>query len=490
MNICDVLYLNEYQSESDVEKLNFKTVTTNPNSIDENALFILIKSINFDVNKILSYIVTKKPRAIVCEPDIAFPTTDIPILRVKSTRSMLPFIYSRFHKIDYGKLKFIGVTGTNGKTTTATILAHILNNAGHKIGFIGTGKISLNGKSLSDTSYSMTTPDPEILYRSIKEMEEENCDYIIMEVSSHALYFDKVLPIAFELGIFTNFSSEHLDFHKTLDEYWSSKTKLFKQTKKAILNIDDDRILSFTDEIRCDFKTVGIKRRAFATAKNPQSISLKNSKFTYSENGIELDVNLNMGGDYNIYNALLATAAAIDIGINANIIIKAFESFGGVSGRLDVIESDITVIIDYAHSAQAFKTLLKTVNMYKKEGQKLITVFGCGGNRDKIKRPVMAKYAEELSSFSIVTTDNSRNESEKKIIEEIIAGFESANSFKVVSSRKKAIYEAIKIAQKNDIVLLVGKGAEAYNIDKNGYHSFDEKAIIYEALKTRTESYK
>lgn len=490
MNICDVLYLNEYQSESDVEKLNFKTVTTNPNSIDENALFILIKSINFDVNKILSYIVTKKPRAIVCEPDIAFPTTDIPILRVKSTRSILPFIYSRFHKIDYGKLKFIGVTGTNGKTTTATILAHILNNAGHNIGFIGTGKISLNEKSLSDTSYSMTTPDPEILYRSIKEMEEENCDYIIMEVSSHALYFDKVLPIAFDLGIFTNFSSEHLDFHKTLDEYWSSKTKLFKQAKKAILNIDDDRILSFTDEIRCDFKTVGIKRRAFATAKNPQSISLKNSKFTYSENGIELDVNLNMGGDYNIYNALLATAAAIDIGINANVIIKAFESFGGVSGRLDVIESDITVIIDYAHSAQAFKTLLKTVNMHKKEGQKLITVFGCGGNRDKIKRPIMAKYAEELSNFSIVTTDNSRNESEKKIIEEIISGFESANSFKVVSSRKKAIYEAIKIAQKNDIVLLVGKGAEAYNIDKNGYHSFDEKAIIYEALKTRTESYK
>ena len=490
MRLNEILYENEYTCNRDVKDLELKSITTNPNNINSNTLFILLKSINFDVNKILNYIIIKKPKIIVCEPDITFQNTDIPILNVKNSRAILPFIYSRFYQINFEKIKFIGITGTNGKTTTATILSHILKSSGRKTGFIGTGKISINGITITNEKYSMTTPDPEILYESIKKMENDGCEYVVMEVSSHALYFDKILPIKFKIAIFTNFSSEHLDFHKTIEEYWNSKAKLFSQSEKAILNVDDDRIFAFTEGIKCEYKTVGIQRKAHVTAKKIISVSLEKSEFIYKENDTELKIKLNIGGDYNIYNALLATSAAIELGIKEKDIESAYKSFSGVRGRLEIINSEITVIIDYAHSAEAFKTLLKTVNKHKKDGQNLITVFGCGGNRDKTKRPLMAKYAEEFSSFSIVTSDNPRCESEKNIIKEIIGGFKNSASFRVISSRKKAIYEAINIAKKNDIVLLIGKGAEPYNIDKTGYHSFDEKSIIKEALKKRLEKFK
>lgn len=485
MKLNKVLYNNEYNCSAYVGDIEFTSISTSVNDIDSSTLFIVLKSINFDVSKIISYIIAKSPKAIVTDYESSLFKTDIPILTVDNARKILPFIYSRFYNIDFSKMKFIGITGTNGKTTTATMLMHILKESGKKVGFIGTGKILSNGRLLTDASYSMTTPDPDVLYSAIKTMETERCEYVVMEVSSHSLYFDKVLPITFFISIFTNFSPEHMDFHKTIEEYMRCKRKLFEQSEYAILNIDDESINKIKEKIKCNVKTVSINEKSDITAKNIELTNYKASKYTFESQNECFDIKLNFGGVYNIYNSLLAIAAAIELGINPYIIKAAFASLLKIDGRLEVIEDDITVIIDYAHTSKAFMEVAKNVYSAKNNGQKLFIVFGCGGNRDSEKRPLMAKYAEAFSDFVIITSDNSRNESEKNIIRDILSGFKIPKKHRVISSREKAITEAITGANDGDIVLIIGKGHERYNIDKRGYHEFDEKEIIKKALLKR-----
>ena len=487
MNLFKIIYGNEYISDKAVKNIEISSISTLPDKIDSKTLFVVIKSINFDVNKIINYVISKKPAAIICDKDVKIYSENIPVLKSDNTRKLLPFLYSRFHMIDYSKMLFTAVTGTNGKTSTATMLYHILKESGLAVGFIGTGKIIIDGKQINDINYSMTTPDPVLLYSVIKKMEDYGCHAVVMEVSSHALYFDKVAPIPFKLSLFTNLSPEHMDFHDDMDSYYQSKLKLFSQSEIGIFNTDDYYSARAMKEAKCLKRSIGIINGAEVSAKDISQNGLRGSEYIFFETNRLFKVKLKIGGTYNIYNSMLAIKAALELGIKPHIAKNAISKLDFIDGRLEIICESPTVIIDYAHTQDALLNVLKLLNSIKTSEQKLTVVFGCGGERDKNKRPKMAQTAEKNSDFVIVTTDNSRNESEVNIINDIIKGFSEKNTHKIIPLRKEAIEYAIKNANVSDIILIVGKGHERYNIDKDGYHVFDERDIIKNALKLRKD---
>jgi UDP-N-acetylmuramoyl-L-alanyl-D-glutamate--2,6-diaminopimelate ligase len=486
MKISDVLSENEYYSEiKDVKDKEFFEIASKTDEITENSLFILIESINYDLEKIINYIEKNTPKFIVCEEHIPLPNISSYVLYVENARRAMSYIYARFYSIDFEKMKFIGITGTNGKTTTASILKELLKATGEKIGFIGTGKIEIDNKRITDTRYSMTTPDPKILYSAIAEMQKETCKYVIMEVSSHSIYFDKISPIPFEIAIFTNLSEEHLDFHKNIEEYFNTKLRLFKQAKIGIFNADDKYSRKAMEKNYCFGMSIGILWEADANAREISIQGFSGSEFIYRESSLKFKAKTKLPGGYNVYNALFALKAAITLGVAPCIAKKRLGDVSKIEGRYEIIDGDITVIIDYAHTSAALENLLKSINSVKKPRQKLTIVFGCGGERDRKKRPEMARIAERLADFSIITLDNSRNENEETILSDILSGFERTEKRKLITSRKQAIEFAVLSANDGDIVAVIGKGHEKYNIDKTGYHDFDEKEIIQMSLKRR-----
>ena len=486
MYITDILNGVEYECNTDISELDIENVTCDKNKIGASTLFVLIKGISFDTGAIIDYIIACQPRAIVCDKDRNIEC-DLPIIKVENARRTLSFLCSNFYKIDYTATSFIGVTGTNGKTTTATMIYEIMKHAGYTCGFIGTGKMEIMGRMLTNTVYSMTTPDPELLYNSISQMQNEGCSIIVMEVSSHALALGKVAPIPFSHSVFTNLSAEHLDFHKDMHEYYQAKLSLFKQSQNGIFNADDEysaRAMRECHDI-CSTSCIGILWDADAMARDLILYDLSGSSYIYREQSLIFKVKLKVPGYYNVYNSMLALRCAISFGIRPCIAKEAINKIDGIDGRLEVIHDDVTVIIDYAHTEKAFENVLKTVNLTKRARQKIITVFGCGGDRDRNKRPKMAAVAEALSDMVIVTQDNSRTESESAIICDILEGFTRIEKRKVITSRKNAITNAIINSDAGDIVLVLGKGHERYNIDSHGYHDYDERKIIREALEMR-----
>ena len=318
-------------------------------------------------------------------------------------------------------------------------------------------------------------------------MQEAECEFVILEVSSHALFFEKTAPIPFEISIFTNLSAEHLDFHNSIEEYFETKMKLFKQTQFGIFNFDDKYSRQAYHSSNCKKSAVGITNKADAMATNLKVMGLTGSEYTYEEKDTLLKINLSIGGDFNIYNSLMAAHAAIKLGIPKNDTADALLSLHYIDGRLEIINDEITVIIDYAHTDKAFEKMLKFLFSTKNQGQKLTVVFGCGGERDKTKRPKMGASAEKYSDLAIVTSDNPRGEDEAEIIEDILSGFEATDKRIVITSRASAIEHAVLNAKKDDLVAIIGKGHERYSCDKNGIHAFDEREIIKKALLKRRE---
>ena len=482
MKLSELIFYNEYTSIYNADEIEVSDVTTSLQKITPTSLFVMLKGINSDI---ISILLSIKPRAVICAKDAIPFIEGLPIFETENIRKTVSNIYSRFYGIDFSKMKFCGVTGTNGKTSTSTILSRILTCAGKKVGFIGTGKITADGEALTDSNYSMTTPDPELLYYSIKKMQEAECDTVVMEVSSHALYYYKTFPIPFDIGIFTNLSPEHMDFHTDMEEYYNCKLQLFKHTKLGIFNLDDMYSRRAYNEVDCKKTGVGIINTAEYMARNIYSDGLYNLEYVLTHNSLVFKIKLNFGGDYNVYNTIMATVGALSLGIDATVIQECLFTMSGIEGRLEIIEDGITVITDYAHTPRALENVLKTINTTKNARQKLTTVFGCGGERDRAKRPGMARIAELYSDYVIVTADNSRNESTIDIIRDILNGFSTTYKRTVITSRRSAIEYAILNARDNDFVAIIGKGHEKYNIDKDGYHPFDEKDIILTALKKR-----
>lgn len=429
----------------------------------------------------------QKPYAIVCEGAMDEKYNDVAKITVKNARRALAIAYSLQFPIDYGRISVIGVTGTNGKTTTASLIHHIISESGIKCGFIGTGCIKIGEDDGTPPSYTMTTPDPDTLYPLLKKMEEAECRAVVMEVSSHAIALEKIAGIEFQLALFTNLTPEHMDFHTSIEEYFETKMKLLYAAERCIINIDDRYGLEARKMLMHKSVGVGIVRQGDVYATEINMHGLSGSDFYYQTDNYIFGASTLLPGAFNIYNAMMAITASIEYGVKPCIAKRALSTFAYAKGRMERIYSSPEVIIDYAHTPFAFENALKTLKWAKKTRQKLIIVFGCGGNRDKYKRPQMGLIAGKYADHIILTEDNSRNERTEIIIDDILCGIPKNSEYTIIKDRKEAILHALRMASENDIVAIIGKGHEEYKIDSCGIHPFSERKIVYEYFKGESD---
>ncbi len=489
MKLHQLLKENEYTCTLPVENTEILHITSNAHDIRQGTLFILTQGVTYPTEKLIPLILAKRPLLIAAE---AFPKdiqTDIPVLQVKSARRTLAFALFRKNIPEGWHIPIIGITGTNGKTTTASMVTHILTQSGYRVGAVLTGGIFAGEKRISDTYYSMTTPDPDVLYSALRTMKDEGCDYIVMEVSSHALALEKLAPLTFDIGIFLNLGSDHMDFHKTPEAYFAAKARLFLQSKQAIINVDDMYGARLAAAATCPVTTVGVLCEASVMAHAVEDHGLEGFSYLFKAKDFSFLLKQNLPGIYNVYNSLCALMCTVMLGILPCCAKRHMTSFLPPEGRMEYVAGHPLVYIDYAHTPEALKSALKTINTSKKQGQKLILVFGCGGDRDKEKRSVMAEYAQKYADTVIVTTDNNRTESPISIIKDTLPGFTDRHRYTVIMDRAEAIRHAIETARPHDIVLIAGKGHERYTLDAQGYHPFDERQIILASLNQNQNGY-
>ena len=396
---------------------------------------------------------------------------------VKDVRSAMAVIARDFYGNPAAKMKLFGVTGTNGKTTTTYMIKSIGEALGKKVGIIGTIQ-NMIGDEVIPTVH--TTPEAPDLQELLAKMVDEGTDWVAMEVSSHALAQNRVSAIHFDIGIFTNLTQDHLDYHKTIENYRDAKKLLFSMCTTAVVNADDPAYSHMTGADVT--KTFAIKQEADYQARNV-SLRLRGVSFWLSTRGKEHPVMLSIPGEFTVYNALGAAAACLELGVDIETVQKGLLSLEGVNGRIQVIEANekFMVILDYAHSPDGLENLLKTVNGFALG--RIVTVFGCGGDRDKTKRPIMGEIAGKLSNFCIITSDNPRTEDPQKIIDSIEEGMKKTGcEYICIENRLEAIKFALKNAKKDDIIVLAGKGHETYQEINHVRYPFDEKIVVRELL--------
>ena len=442
--------------------------------LNGDLLFLTSKK---DINEYLSM----QPKAATIVSDHYIPSHPEAYITT-NMRNAISQACARLYCNNLEKIKFIGITGTNGKSTTAIMLEKILVDHGYKVGLIGTGKIKIGDEILSSPYYSMTTPSPDLLYSTIGKMESMGVDIIVMEVSSHALDQSRVSAIKFHIGIFTNLSEEHLDYHQNINAYFESKCKLLEKSDHIIVNNDDEYgkivISNFQNAEAC-----GQSKDSQILITDIHDCGFYGNNFVYKSNSGEINVNIKLPGVYNVYNAMMAMRAAEIMGIPINDIKLSLEKINKIDGRYEVIHDSITVVIDYAHTSSAFVNLLKSLYSNKKPEQSLVVVFGCGGDRDKSKRFDMAKACEEYADRIIITSDNPRSENPLDIISDITRNM--IKKHETIVDRSDAIKHAVTSADNDAIVAIIGKGPEKYIISNGTYSSFDEAEIIHKALKAR-----
>lgn len=462
--------LNEY---SDIDVLD---VTQDSRLVKEGSLFVCIKGAAFDGHSVAGEMLTKGACAVVVEKDMGLDNQVI----VENTRGIFSYICANFFSNPAEKLKLIGLTGTNGKTTTTFLIKQILENVGKKVGLIGTVQ-----NMIGDEAYpaKYTTPDPYELQKLFSQMVEAGCEYCVMEVSSQALAQGRVNGVRFAVGAFTNLTQDHLDYHKTWENYFNAKRLLFENCDIAVTNADDENGLKIIEGLNFD------KVVTYAVNRNDATYVAKN--VTFKSNGVEYELvgdkigrcSCPIPGRFSVYNSLCAVSCALALGISFEQVLMAISKSKGVKGRIEVVpcDRDFTIIIDYAHSPDGLENIISSLKEIAKG--RVVTLFGCGGDRDKTKRPKMGKIAAELSDYCIVTSDNPRSENPSAIIQDILEGMKGVKTpYTVVENRKEAIAYAIEHAKKDDIILLAGKGHETYQILPTGTIHFDEREAVAEIL--------
>lgn len=446
----------------------------NSQKIKKGDIFVAVKGFNSDGHKYIKNAVEGGAAAVAVE-DIC-DGLDVPQIVFDDTRAALALMASSFYGNPTEKFTLIGVTGTNGKTTVTYLVKHILESKGYKIGLIGTNQNMVGNMVLKS---ERTTPESLELQELFSIMVREKVDFAVMEVSSHALELNRVLGSKFKIGAFTNLTQDHLDFHITMENYVKAKSKLFSMCEAGVVNIDDPYRSSLTENATADIAYYGVHGECGLKAEN----------IVYGEKGVEFDigatrVSLPIPGEFSVYNALCAIGICRAAGISADDCAEALKTATGVKGRAEVVNipSTYTVMIDYAHTPDGVENIIKTVKGFCKG--RVITLFGCGGDRDKTKRPIMGEIAGSLSDFCVVTSDNPRTESPSAIIDDIIVGIEKTGvAYEVVENRRTAIEYAMGRAKENDIVLLLGKGHETYQILNDGIIDFDERKIVTEIFE-------
>lgn len=453
-------------------------------NVKEGDLLICINGSNVNGHKFIESAKAKGAVAFIIEEDVQ-KDDGFTYVKVESTNEVMPILARNFYEKPSEKIELIGVTGTNGKTSVATFLKDILSQD-DKCGFIGTTGI-FDGRD--NYLNKNTTPNNIEIQKSLNNMVENDCKYCTMEVSSHALALKRVENLKYKIGIFTNLTEDHLDFHKTFENYRKAKESLFYMTTSAnIINIDDVNgriILDNIKELEVPYYTYGINYKSTFTAKNVKLYEDKTVFTLLGPNNFETKVTLNMVGQFTVYNCLAVICACYVLGMDINEIVNRVSKLTGVNGRFERVENNknIHVFVDYAHTPDALDNVLKSIKTFARG--RIITVFGCGGNREKEKRPLMGKIAQKYSDLAIITSDNPRYEEPNEIIKDILIGIDkNKENYIVTVDRKDAIKEAIQRAKEGDIVLIAGKGHENYQIIKDEIVEFDDKLIAKEILNS------
>lgn len=476
MKLKDLLENKAVTSIGDTE---ITSITDDTRKVKSGSLFFCIKGGSFDGHSAAAEMLEKGAAAVVCERDLGLGDKQI---ITSDTRKLYGEVCAAWFGHPEEKMTFIGVTGTNGKTTTTSIIKHILMSTGYKTGLIGTIQNEIGNEILHTEN---TTPLAFEYMEVLAKMADAGCEYVVMEVSSFALVQKRIGSTHFKLAVFTNLTQDHLDYHKDMEDYYQAKKMLFDMCDTAIINIDDDYGRRLYNEVNCNKLSFCINKRLADYKADSVNIKSTGNKFALlSSSGVML-INSHIPGMFNVLNMTAAIAVCMEIGIDTDNIINAVENYNGVKGRCEVIPTgrDFTVICDYAHTPDAIENILRSVKEYTEN--RLICLFGCGGNRDAAKRPKMAQAAAKYADRLIVTSDNPRNEVPEDIIKDILVGLEKTDiPYDVVVDRKEAIFYGLQIAEKGDIIVLAGKGHEDYQILANMEHiHFDEREIVAEGLK-------
>ena len=479
----EILYKVEINSVVGNTSLSINKIEFDSRLISDGDMYIAITGVNVDGHSFISQAIQNGANCIVCEKTPDIKTDGIVYVNVKSSRKALAIISSNYFDNPSSKLNLIGVTGTNGKTTIATLLFDLYTELEIKSGLISTVKISYDNKNFQA---NQTTPDSLSINRFLSEMVNSNVRYCFMEVSSHGIDQNRTDGLVFKGGIFTNLTHDHLDYHESFENYRDTKKQFFDSLNNnsfALTNNDDKNGMVMLQNTIADKYTYSLNSVSDFKAKILES----------SFDGMLLKINTTefwskLVGKFNAYNILSVYSAASILGLPKNELLKAMSSLDAVAGRFQFYKKNkITAIVDYAHTPDALENILKSINEIKTSENNLITVVGCGGNRDKSKRPLMGDIASNLSSKVIFTSDNPRFEDPEIIIEEMISGVRSTNSNKTISisNRKEAIKAACQFARTNDIILVAGKGHESYQEVKGVRSDFDDFEIVKELLNQK-----
>ena len=496
MRLDSLLLDSGYKCPEKLKNIEIRNITSSSNDVNEGYIFVCIAGLHADGHSYIDIARQRGAALIVADESRKSEIVcDAPIMFVNDTRVAASRMLAAFYNNPQKSLKIIGITGTNGKTTTARMLYEILKKHSAKCGLIGTtGSFSPTGRldiRCADECANMTTPDPSELYKILSVMRNDGAEYVIMEVSSHSLVQKRVEPIEFELALFTNLTEDHLDFHKDMEDYFLAKSQLFSRSKKAIINIDDMYGRRLCENIISPIKCSAEGREAQYIATQIKYNGESGIDYKLSSRLSNLRVRVSIPGRFTVYNSLMATAAALELGISPATIRSALASLSGTDGRLQRVElgpkADFSVFIDYAHTPDALENLLRCSISFKKKRNRIVLLFGCGGDRDRYKRKIMGKIASSLADFVIITSDNPRGEDREKIIFDILMGVDKESRFTVISDRREAVKYAIMNAKAGDIILLAGKGHEKYEICGGKKTYFNEIEIAQSAFVERLE---
>ncbi len=459
-----------------IDDFDVKGVFCDSRKVVKDSIFVCIVGAAMDGHNFAKSAYENGASAIFCERDLGLDNQVI----VEDTKQVYAVLCAAYFGNPAKKLKLIGVTGTSGKTSVTYIVKNLLESQGKKVGLIGTIQNIIGTETLPAKN---TTPDAYELQSLLSLMHKAGCEYVVMEVSSHALEQKRVFGLEFECAIFTNLTQDHLDYHITIENYLQAKLKLFKMTKYAVVNLDDEYANRVIDACDCPVVT-------FSTEKNEANYTAKDIKFMPTGVTYQFVTNCNIGrvkmstpGIFSVYNSMAAGIAGLLVGMEFNDVVEGLCQVPGVKGRVELVpcEKDFSIVIDYAHTPDEIENVCNMFNKIKKG--RLITVFGCGGDRDTTKRPIMGELASRLSDYVVVTSDNPRSEEPLSIIDDILVGVKKHKThYKVLENREEAIEFAIKLAKQDDIVLLAGKGHETYQVLKTGTIHLDEREVVAKVL--------
>jgi UDP-N-acetylmuramoyl-L-alanyl-D-glutamate--2,6-diaminopimelate ligase len=478
--------LHVIQVTGEVQRKDVAGIVYDSRKVQKNSVFVAIKGFKTDGHLFIQDAINKGAIAIVVEdnnsiPDELITHTQIAKILVKDSRIALAEISKGYYNDPTSKLKLIGITGTNGKTTTTFILKNILQNAGFKTGLLGTIANYIDDVKIDS---NLTTPESNDLNRFFYEMIQTGCSHSVMEVSSHSLILNRVHGLNFLGAIFSNITSDHLDFHQTFEEYLKAKKILFDGLNSdsfAIINSDDNSAADIVKDSKAKIITYGMSDRSDYQIKDIR-YDLDGTEFTITHNKIDFIISTSLIGTFNAYNAASAFVTAKCFGIDESKIMKGIKSSPQVPGRFEVLgNGNKKVIVDYSHTADSLEKALLAVREIVKNNNQIVTVFGCGGDRDKTKRPVMGKVASELSDKVIVTSDNPRTENPFMIIDDIKKGI-IKNNYQVEENREAAIAQAIKNSDDNAVILIAGKGHENYQEINGIRNHFSDREVALKYL--------